>query len=301
MEIIKASGEREAFRPRKVYRTCRRAGADKNLAETVVKKVEKQIYSGISSQKILALILKNLAKQDPASAARYSLKKAILDLGPSGFVFEKFIVRLLQSYGYQAYCPPILSGACVEHEVDVIAKTFNPPEWLELISKNRKTKHQIKKRKLRQEISYMIECKYHNLPGLRSGLKEALYVWARFMDLNDSVASREQDRFNFAWIVSNTKFSISSIKYSRCRQIRLLGWKYPVNHGLERLIEQRRLYPITILRNLKREERNKLFTNDYLLCQDLLEKPINQIVKITGLNKSKLERLARDAQRILKS
>ncbi|GAI02479.1 unnamed protein product, partial [marine sediment metagenome] len=59
-----------------------------------------------------------------------------MDMGPEGFVFEKYIAKILREYGFITEVGRILNGHCVNHEVDVIAKKENQV--------------------------CMIECKYHN-------------------------------------------------------------------------------------------------------------------------------------------
>ncbi len=285
MYIIKASGKKEKFSPAKVHRTCIRAGADKLLADQIVTKIKKEVYNGISSQKILRLILRYLRQRNPIVAARYGLKEAMLGLGPGGFIFEKFIVRLLKAYDCRAWCPPIISGACVKHEVDIIAKTFSDSNFY--LPKNR------------HEIVYMIECKYHNAPGIRCGLKNVLYVWARFLDLNDAAKLGLTKKFDCAWLVSNTKFSQSATQYAKCKKMRLLGWKYPPKNGLERLIEDKKLYPITILRTLDADSRAKLFSKNYILCQDIISTKRNVLQKKTRIKSKNLTTLINEAIKVL--
>lgn len=258
MYIIKASGKKVKFNPGKVKKTCLRAGADKDLTDYIVGEVSQRVYEGMETRELLRLILRLLKQKNPVVAVRYNLKKAMLDLGPTGFVFEEFILRLLKIYNYHSWFPPLITGACVKHEVDIIARS-------PLKEKNSLTKHESG-----QGNIYMIECKYHNRPGLRSGLKDVLYVWARFLDLCDAWRQGKGQKFSHPWLISNTKFSDSAIQYARCKNIRLLGWQYPEGEGLERLIEEKKIYPVTILRSLDRETKEKLFSKKMVLCQDLL-------------------------------
>jgi len=101
--VTKVSGEREIFSREKLKRTCLRAGASKSLAEKIVKQVQKKIYDGISTKKILKLTLVLLEKQKPHIAAKYDLKGAIMRLGPAGYAFEKLMAEILSEYGYKIY------------------------------------------------------------------------------------------------------------------------------------------------------------------------------------------------------
>lgn len=258
MYIIKASGKKAKFNPGKIKKTCLRAGANKDLTDYIVGEVSRRVYDGMETRELLRLILRLLKQKDPIVAVRYNLKKAMLDLGPTGFIFEEFMLRLLKIYNYQAWLPPLITGACVKHEVDIIAKS------------RLKEKNLLTKQESGQGNIYMIECKYHNRPGLRSSLKDVLYVWARFLDLCDAWCQGIGQKFNYPWLISNTKFSESAIQYARCKNIRLLGWQYPEGEGLECLIEEKKIYPVTILSSLDWETKEKLFSKKVVLCQDLL-------------------------------
>jgi len=268
MYIINASGEKEKFQPEKIKRTCLRAGADFNLANQIVKKVKSKIYPGITSREILKLIKRYLRQVSPTIAIRYSLKEAIFRLGPAGFHFEKFIARILEEYGYRVSTNNILTGHCVEHEIDLIA--------------------------VDQEKIYLIECKHHHLPGIYCDLKTALYTWARFLDVN-----RAKRRFDKPWLVTNTKFSQSAIQYANCQGLKLLGWHWPIGSGLENIIEEKRLYPITILPGLTEDLENRLAKADLILCRDLITTDFNKIVKNTKIKYSIVGRLVNQAKDLL--
>lgn len=286
MYVVKASGKRVKFNPIKVRRTCLRAGADKILADKIMAEVRRQIYNGMETREVLRLILKLLKQEDPAVATRYSLKEAMLELGPAGFIFEEFVVRLLKAYDYQAWCPPLVSGVCVEHEVDIIAKS--PLKKMNPLVKERSGQGQ----------AYMVECKYHNAPGIRSGLKETLYVWARFLDLQDAYRQGLGQKLDYPWLVSNTKFSESAIQYAECKRMRLLGWQHPKGNGLEYLIEAKKLYPITILRALSRALKEQLFSKNIILCQELISLKKDVLQRKTKIKDKKLTRLINEAKLI---
>lgn len=282
MYVIKASGERGKFDKNRILRTCIRAGADKDLADQVVREVTKRMYDGITTREILRIILSLLKKKNPIVATRYNLKKAVLELGPGGFVFEKFMRKILYINGYDAWFPQILRGACIGHEVDIIAKPREIPEPLAWKDPRKKS-------------IYMIECKYHNAAGIRTGIKTALYVWARFLDLRDGCRKGYCEKFNYPWLISNTKFSHNAIAYTKCMGMRLLGWKYPARQGLEYIIEKNKTYPITILRGLDKHSRKLLFSNDIILCNDLLH---TKNLKKTGIKQNKINNLVRQAKLI---
>lgn len=284
MYILKASGKRARFNPAKIRKTCLRAGTSRELANQIVAEVSKNVYEGMESRELLKLILKLLEQKDSITATRYNLKEAMLDLGPTGFIFEEFILRLLIAYDYQAWFPPLISGMCVKHEVDIIAKSpLREKDFLIL--------PEYGKRKV-----YMVECKYHNKQGLRTGLKESLYVWARFLDLNDAWRQKKRQKFDYPWLISNTKFSESAVQYAQCKKMRLLGWQYPRGNSLENLIEKKRLYPVTILKSLDGQTKNKLFSQKIVFCKDLLLINKERLKKRTRISESKITNLINETR-----
>jgi len=273
MWIVKASGETEKFDPDKIKRTCLRAGASEELADKIVKEVIKKSYDGISTKEILHIALKLLGKERPHIAARYDLKGSMLRLGPAGFIFEHFIGELLKEYGYSARVHNILRGLCVSHEVDVVATKENK--------------------------NYMIECKYHNMLGIYTGLREALYTYARFLDLCEGSKSGTCENFEHPWLVCNTKFSDDAIQYAKCKGLKLVGWSYPEDGSLEQLIEKKKLYPITMLRKLDADSQDKLALANMILMEDLVRTDIKELCKITKISKNKLKILSDEAREIL--
>ena len=134
--ITKTSGETVPFSPEQLHTSLRRAGAAEAVADHILEQVLQQIYEGMSTRKIYQLAFKILRKKSKPIAARYRLKSAIMELGPSGFPFEKFIGEVLRYQGFNVEVGVVVSGRCVNHEVDIIAG--------------------------RGDDIYLVECKYHN-------------------------------------------------------------------------------------------------------------------------------------------
>ena len=272
MRVVKTTGEVEEFNPEKIIRTCLRAGASRELAEKIVNKVERRSYDGIQTRKILRMVIKLLKKELPHVAARYDLKGSIFRLGPAGFTFEQYVAEILREYGYKTKTNLIIRGASVKHEIDVVAS--------------------------KQNKNYMIECKYHNMPGIYTGLKVVLYTYARFLDLKDGWKRGLSQQFSQAWLVCNTKFSEDAIQYANRKGLRLIGWKCPSNHSLEVMIGEKKLYPITILRSLDKGSQNKLASVGLVLAIDLIRKDIREINRMTGIGVKKLNVLFEEAKKI---
>ncbi|MCD6522643.1 MAG: restriction endonuclease [Candidatus Diapherotrites archaeon] len=265
--IVKASGEVEEFDPNKVYRAVRRAGATEELAEEIVRKVSNRVKQGWTTHKIFRYTFKLLNEHKPEVASKYDIKGAIFRLGPEGHNFETFVGFVLQALGYKTEVAEILEGRCVKHEVDVIAS--KPGERL------------------------MVECKFHNEPGIKCSAQTGLYTYARFLDLTEG-----KEKFTEPMLVTNTKFTTDLIDYAQCRGIRLLGWSYPLKEGLEILIDRLKLYPITVLQNLDRRTMRILFENGVMLVKQLRDIDTREFSKKTGIPSKVLWRLRKEAERI---
>ena len=122
MYIIKASGEKEEFKPNKILGTLLRAGASRKLAGEIVAKIKGKIHEGSTTKEILNLGLSSLKNKSPEVGARYDLKRAVMNLGPTGFPFERFFADILNHYGYATEVGKIVMGKITSHEVDVTAK-----------------------------------------------------------------------------------------------------------------------------------------------------------------------------------
>jgi hypothetical protein len=163
-QVVKSSGEKADFSLSKLRNSLFRSGADKSTVDRVLNSVRDELYQGISTKEIYNRAFALLKKSKPIYASKYKLKKAIYELGPTGFPFEKFIGELMKYSGYEVKVGQILKGKCVSHEVDVIA---------------RKDEHRI-----------LAECKFHNdkastcnvkshyisIPGIEISLLEMLIV-----------------------------------------------------------------------------------------------------------------------------
>ena len=263
MYVVKASGEREEFNAEKVRRTCLRAGASKELADKIAKEVEKRAYDGITTKEILDLTLKTLEEEEPEAAARYDLKRAIMSLGPAGFPFEKFMAEVLQNYGYKINVGRVLRGKCVDHEVDIVAEKDG--------------KH------------YLVECKYHNASGIYTDLKVTLYTHARFLDLGKN--------FDHAWLVCNTKCTKEARRYAKCVGLKITSWRYP-KESLEKMIEKKKLYPVTILRSVKGFARDRLFQAGIMMAKDLLDYELEDLKRMTGLPQDTVNKIMEEVRKV---
>lgn len=244
--ILKANGTREEFQGEKLAHSLRNAGASPEVCEKITRHIASEIEDGMSSSKIYHHAFELLHKFERPVVARYSLKRAIMELGPTGFPFEKFVAELFKVKGFETINDQTLLGKCVDHEIDVVAWNEN-----KLI---------------------MIEAKFHNEIGLKSDLKVVLYVKARYDDLRGIMFSYGKPReLDEGWLVTNTKFTDKAIRYSECAGVKLVGWNYPSNGNLHDLIEDASLHPISCLTTLSHAEKKALAEKGVVLCKMVSE------------------------------
>jgi hypothetical protein len=260
--VIKASGAVAEFDAGKLAKSLQRSGATPDQVKKIVSRIEKDLVPGISTKKIYRKAYKLLRRLDNSLAARYKLKTAIMELGPSGFPFEKFIAAILQQRGYGTQTGVLVKGKCVSHEVDVIAE--------------------------KDDQHFMVECKYHNQPGTICNVKIPLYVQSRFTDVKAGWNETEghEVKMHQGWVVTNTRFTTDAIQYGKCAGLYLLGWEYPVGNSLNQLIESTGLYPVTCLTTLTKKEKKDLLSNKFVLCLEICDRP--EILRHIGIDKSRI-------------
>ncbi len=266
INIIKATGEKEPYSREKIIYSIRRAGIPDAMQDQVVKHVEEKLYPDIPTKEIYRNITEFLGRSvHPYYEARYSLKRAIMELGPSGFPFEQLVAAILTSQGFRdVQTNIILQGRCISHEVDILA--------------------------VKDDQHFLIECKFHNQPGLRTDVKVALYVDARFQDV--LLAWRvegDRHRLHQAWLVTNTKCSKDAISYASCRGMKITAWGYPDKYNLQEMIEISRLHPITCLTSLKVNQKQQLLSKNIVLVKDLKDNPtVMELLSLSQEKKAKL-------------
>ena len=244
LKVIKASGEKAQFSIERVAESLRRSGANEELIQKTLQKLEAELYDEISTKEIYNRAFSLLKEGNKTSASKYKLKTAIYELGPTGFPFEKFIAALLSHSGYKTATGKIYEGKCVTHEIDVEAKSDS-----KLV---------------------LIECKFHNA-GRNCDVKIPLYIDSRFRDIkNFRKNGNNKLDFEECWVVTNTRFTSDAVKYAKCANLKLLSWDYPKGEGLKDRIDKLGLYPITVSTLLSEREKNFLLSRDVVLCQELI-------------------------------
>lgn len=246
--ITKASGKEVVFSFEKLRQSLRNSGANEIQINQVVEDITPRLQQGISTKKIYKWAFALLKKTSKHVAAKYQLKTAIMELGPSGFPFEKYIAELYKRQGYGVKVGTIVQGTCVTHEVDVLATT--------------------------EKEHLLVECKFHSLQGKQSDVKVSLYFHSRFRDVHSQWILRPEisSKKIEGWVVTNTRFSPDALKYANCSGIKLLSWDFPQGNGLKDLVERYFLYPITCLTSITKLEKEKLLLENIVFCEDILVK-----------------------------
>ena len=267
--IIKADGTQENFDRDKLIGSLEKAGASEEVTERIVTEVEASLKPGMKTGDIYRNAFTLLRKEVPHStgtAARYSLRRALLDFGPSGFPFEAYLAELFRRDGFEATTNLIVRGKCVPHEIDVLLK--------------------------RDNVNTYVEAKFHNASGIKTDLKVALYVKARIDDL------RALDKTARGMIVTNTKFTTMAIDYATCSDIEILGWDYPKGNDLQDRIDREGLYPVTALSSLTKREKDTLLAGKIVLCKSV---PQNEdFLRNMGMKETKLQHIFEEVGAVCK-
>lgn len=274
MKILKASGDTVEFRPAKVRETLKRIGAKPETVDHVIANVTKAITEGMTTRDVFAIVRRELRKEDRCLAHRYNLRKGLLKLGPAGFKFEKYVASILQAYEYETTLPQDeLSGLCVRHEVDVIAKS--PSRVI------------------------MIEAKFRNRFDDTVTLKDAMSTWARLIDLREGAkAGKKTPAFDEAWIVTNGRFSDRAQQFGVCKGMQLIGWSTEES-SLARMVDHAALYPITVIDDLRQWELDSLEKKGYILCREIAQKKPDALSKQTGIAEGRAAKLVADCKEIV--
>jgi len=162
----------------------------------------------------------------------------------------------------------ITNGKCAEHEVDLIATSADD--------------------------AFGAEVKFHNSPGMKTDLKVALYVRARFIDLAEAPKVEGEAHIERGMLITNTKFTGNAIEYGKCVGLTLIGWNYPESGNLQDLVSETGLHPITCLTTLSESEKQRLLEDKLVLCRSI--KAGASVLTEHGITPEKAAEAMREAQ-----
>lgn len=272
--ISKADGSKEVFDPVRLISSLERAGAGEHTAMRIAETITATIAPGASSKEIYAKAFTLLRKEERPVAARYALRRALLEFGPSGHPFEDFISHLFRAEGWQVETRKIIQGKCVSHEVDFYA---SHPE---------------------QNTFLAAELKYHNDPGYKTDLKVALYVKSRFDDIFNCDPKERSCPIDRGLLVTNTKFTSEAIAYAECAGVELLGWGYPTNDSLFMRMSRASIYPITTLGGLSHAEKRLLVEQGVIAVDQIVRD--RRLLDVLHLSAPRVGELLAEAEGLLR-
>jgi hypothetical protein len=269
MKVLKADGGVEEFRPQKLIASLKKAGAQPSEVARIVRDIESSMREGTRTQMIYQQAFEMLRESNDPVAAKYSLRRAVFNLGPTGFPFEDFLGKIFEAEGYKTKRRLTLRGKCAVHEIDLAA--YSPTD------------------------TFIAEAKFHAHPGVKSDLQVALYSYARFLDLTDTrVCADDTCGIISLSIITNTKFTTAATKYAACAGIKLLSWDYPKKDSLHDKIERHGLYPVTALTHLNARQKQLLLNAGIILCTELVAKP-SALQRILNLRGSRMDAVLTEA------
>jgi hypothetical protein len=243
--IIKADGSKETFDPSRLATSLHMAGAGEHTAQRIAETITSTVVPGATSKEIYARAFALLRKEARPLAARYALRRALFELGPTGHPFEDFISHLFRAEGWQVETRKIIRGKCVSHEVDFYASHPGQNTYL------------------------AAELKYHNDPGYKTDVKVALYVKSRFDDIFACDPTDRACPIDRGLLVTNTKFTSDAIAYAECAGVELLGWSYPLDNSLFMRMGRTKVYPVTALTGFSQAEKRLLIEQSVIAVDQI--------------------------------
>jgi hypothetical protein len=243
--VTKWNGSHEKYDPKKVRRTLVRVGASNEVANQVLERIKIELYDGITTSEILDMVFEFLKDYKPSVSFMNDLRSALGEMRPKPD-FERYVRDLMESQGYKAKPGGVIQGFCVTHEIDGVLR------------KNGKTVY--------------LEVKNHADTHTYTPFSVTLVAKAKLDDILKGYENELNDvDFDEVLIVCNTRLTEHARRFAECVGIRHLGWNEPVGSGIEALINETSLYPVTMIRGLSDGEIDTLGSEGIITLSDLVE------------------------------
>ena len=271
MHILKNNGEFEDFSRDKLRESLLRASASILVTNDVISKVETKLREGMTTSEIYRVAFAFLKKNEKRTALKYSMKRSLLELGPTGFPFEQYVAEIFKAKGYKTKVGITLPGRCVSHEIDLIA--YNDTDLI------------------------LAEVKFHNSLTIKTDTKTALYVKARWDDMKEQIIRLEKGiemSPTREILITNTKFTNTAEKYALCNQMGMISWDYPKKGNLYDLINETQLHPITTLSSLTNHQKKLLIQNDVITANQVYKNP--ELIRKVGLSGNRARKIFQEAK-----
>ncbi|GAB4253118.1 MAG: hypothetical protein Kow0079_08420 [Vicingaceae bacterium] len=270
--VTKYNGELVPYNENKLKHSLERSGATKEVIDTILLRISNMLYDGIPTNVLYKTAFQELKKAHSPFAAKYKLKKALFELGPTGFPFEKYVAKLLEYQGFKTHVGVIVKGHCVDHEVDVVAEKDNQ--------------------------HFMVECKFHSDKNRFCNVKVPLYIQSRFLDVERQWKKQpgHNTKFHQGWIVTNTRFTTDAIQFGKCMGLNLISWDYPKQGNLKDRIDFSGLHPITCLTTITKNEKQQLLDLGTVLCKELCQNQL--LLSKIAIPKTRQNRILKEAKEL---
>ncbi|GAA4141355.1 hypothetical protein GCM10022216_21330 [Sphingobacterium kyonggiense] len=265
MLVKKYSGELVPFDESALRRSLTRSGASDKEVEMVYNSIKDAVYDGITTRELYELAFAALKSKKNSYAARYSLKKALRELGPEGFYFEKWVARMFQEDGFEAITGQTVQGHAVSHEIDVVA--------------------------LKDDTFLAMECKFRNDADAKISVTTPMYFKSRFEDISgiDYSFFNQKKQFTAGWLVTNAYLTSDSIDFGRYYKMNLLSWDYPRGSSIKARVDNNGEYPVTCLTTLTQQDKAMLLKNQCILVKDLIRDPkVLDRIQVAGNKKDSI-------------
>ena len=266
MLVKKYSGELVSFDKSSLIYSLSKSGASEQEVDKVFNGIESQLYNEITTKKLYQLAFNELKKIRKSYAARYSLKKALRDLGPEGYNFELWVTRLFEEMGCKATHGKTLQGKAVTHEIDVVAV---------------------------ENGNLMLgECKFRNDVDAKISVTTPMYFLSRFNDLKESEFEffGQKLKPSKGWLITNAYLTSDSIDFANYYGVNLISWNYPNESSIKARVDSGGLYPVTCLTTLNKLQKEVLLKEQIVLVKDLISEKdkVFSILKLSSQQKKKL-------------
>ncbi|WP_300669437.1 restriction endonuclease [Soonwooa sp.] len=273
MKIKNNFGELVEFDITKLESSLRNSGAAPESIKKVLELITPKCFDGITTRELYKMAFEALKELSRSVAARYSLKRALSELGPAGFYFEQWISRVFQALGYQTMTGQHIKGHAVTHEADVIAKKGDRTYWM--------------------------ECKFRNTDDAKISVTTPMYVLSRIKDISgiDYKLFGATTQFTDGWLVTNAYFTSDSTTFAEYYKLKMLSWDYPQNRGLKNLVDANVLYPVTCLTTINEVEKSKLLESGCILVKEFVENP--KFLNLLNLKPEQQELMLQEAKELL--
>jgi len=270
MKVVKRNGDLEDYNPEKVVKSLKNSGVSESTINKILQTIKDKRFDSISTDKLYKIVYQLVKKlENKYNASIYSLKQAIMRLGPDGYTFEDYIAKIFAGEGFKVKTRQVYESNCITHELDVVGDDF------------------------------FVECKYHNSGGITSGIKDVMYSHARFLDLKDACKNKGY-HFRKLWVATNTKFSDECIDYGKYWGLKLMSWKYDGKNSLSYIIDTKHYFPVTLLPSVGREVFSLLSRKNILLITEVRDKSDEELKSI-GLSADEVAKLRTDCDNIIEA